>query len=94
MDLHVTNESGEEIAPFMGSYGIGIERILSAAVELYHDADGIALPAVDRAVYRGRHAGEHQGRRAAPGRRRRFTTTLKKAGVDVAVSTIATSARA
>jgi len=43
-DLHVTNESGEEIAPFMGSYAIGIERILSAAVELYHDADGIALP--------------------------------------------------
>jgi len=28
----------------MGSYGIGIERILSAAVELYHDADGIVLP--------------------------------------------------
>ncbi|MBZ5634571.1 MAG: proline--tRNA ligase [Acidobacteriia bacterium] len=45
MGLHVTNESGEEIAPIMGSYGIGIERILSAAVELYHDADGIALPA-------------------------------------------------
>ena len=45
MDLHVTSKSGEEIAPTMGSYGIGIERILSAAVELYHDADGIALPA-------------------------------------------------
>jgi prolyl-tRNA synthetase len=44
MGLHVTNESGEEIAPIMGSYGIGIERILSAAVELYHDADGIVLP--------------------------------------------------
>jgi prolyl-tRNA synthetase len=44
MGLHVTNESGEETAPIMGSYGIGIERILSAAVELYHDADGIALP--------------------------------------------------
>ena len=29
----------------MGSYGIGIERILSAAVELYDDADGMALPA-------------------------------------------------
>jgi prolyl-tRNA synthetase len=43
-DLHVTNESGEEIAPFMGSYGIDIERILSAAVELYHDTDGIVLP--------------------------------------------------
>ena len=45
MGLHVTNESGEEIAPIMGSYGIGIERLLSAAVELYHDADGIVLPA-------------------------------------------------
>src|SRR4029079_3600024 len=45
MGLHVTNETGEEIAPIMGSYGIGIERILCAAVELYHAADGIALPA-------------------------------------------------
>jgi prolyl-tRNA synthetase len=44
-DLHVTNESGEEMAPFMGTYGIDIERILSAAAELYHDADGIVLPA-------------------------------------------------
>src|ERR1051325_7344419 len=29
----------------MGSYGIGIERILSAAIELYHDKDGMVLPA-------------------------------------------------
>jgi len=28
----------------MGSYRIGVERILSAAVELYHDKDGISLP--------------------------------------------------
>jgi prolyl-tRNA synthetase len=45
MGLHVTNEAGEEIAPIMGSYGIGMERILSAAVELYHDQDGMVLPA-------------------------------------------------
>jgi prolyl-tRNA synthetase len=45
MGLRVLNESGEEITPIMGSYGIGIERILSAAVELYHDKDGMALPA-------------------------------------------------
>jgi prolyl-tRNA synthetase len=44
MGLHVTNEAGEEITPIMGSYGIGIERILCAAVELYHDQDGMALP--------------------------------------------------
>jgi prolyl-tRNA synthetase len=29
----------------MGSYGIGIERILCAAIELYHDKDGMAMPA-------------------------------------------------
>ena len=28
----------------MGSYGIGIERILTASIELYHDKDGMALP--------------------------------------------------
>jgi prolyl-tRNA synthetase len=45
MNLHISAESGEEITPIMGSYGIGIERILSAAVELYHDKDGMVLPA-------------------------------------------------
>jgi prolyl-tRNA synthetase len=28
----------------MGSYGIGIERILTCAIELYHDKDGMILP--------------------------------------------------
>jgi prolyl-tRNA synthetase len=42
--LHVTNERGQEVPPIMGSYGIGLERILSAAVELYNDKDGMALP--------------------------------------------------
>jgi prolyl-tRNA synthetase len=45
MGLHVTNEAGEEVTPIMGSYGIGIERILSSAIELYADKDGMALPA-------------------------------------------------
>jgi len=44
MGLHVTNAAGEEVTPIMGSYGIGIERILSAAIELYHDQDGMSLP--------------------------------------------------
>ena len=38
-------EDGREITPIMGSYGIGIERILTCAVELYHDSEGISLPA-------------------------------------------------
>jgi prolyl-tRNA synthetase len=44
LGLNVTSETGEEVAPLMGSYGIGIERILCAAIELYHDKDGMALP--------------------------------------------------
>lgn len=44
MGLRVLNAGGDEVTPIMGSYGIGIERILSAAVELYHDKDGMILP--------------------------------------------------
>ncbi len=44
MRLRVLNEGGEEVTPIMGSYGIGIERILSSAVELYADKDGMSLP--------------------------------------------------
>ena len=44
MGLRVLNADGKEVTPIMGSYGIGIERILSAAIELYHDKDGMMLP--------------------------------------------------
>jgi prolyl-tRNA synthetase len=45
MGLRVLNAAGEEVTPIMGSYGIGIERILSAAIEEHNDKDGMALPA-------------------------------------------------
>lgn len=45
MGLRVLDEAGKEVTPIMGSYGIGIERILCTAIELYHDKDGIAMPA-------------------------------------------------
>jgi len=44
MGLRVLNTDGAEVPVIMGSYGIGIERILSAAVEQRHDGDGMALP--------------------------------------------------
>jgi prolyl-tRNA synthetase len=44
MGLRVLNETGEEVTVIMGSYGIGVERILSAAIELFHDKDGMTLP--------------------------------------------------
>ena len=44
MGLKVLDEKGAEVTPIMGSYGIGIERILTCAIELFHDQDGMALP--------------------------------------------------
>jgi prolyl-tRNA synthetase len=45
MGLRVLAASGAEVTPIMGSYGIGIERILSSSVEQYHDDAGMFLPA-------------------------------------------------
>jgi len=44
MGARVLDEGGKEAPIVMGSYGIGIERILAGAVELHHDADGIRMP--------------------------------------------------
>lgn len=44
MKATVLDRSGEEVLLLMGSYGIGVERILTAAVELFHDEAGIVLP--------------------------------------------------
>jgi prolyl-tRNA synthetase len=44
MGAVVLAQDGKEITPIMGSYGIGLERILTAAVEQNHDADGFWLP--------------------------------------------------
>jgi prolyl-tRNA synthetase len=45
MGARVLDENGKEVTPIMGSYGIGIERILTAAVEQSNDANGFRLPA-------------------------------------------------
>jgi prolyl-tRNA synthetase len=44
MGLRVLNAEGKEVTPIMGSYGIGIGRILSGVIELHHDKDGMILP--------------------------------------------------
>ncbi|HEY1221381.1 MAG TPA: proline--tRNA ligase [Bryobacteraceae bacterium] len=44
MGLRVLNADGKEVTPIMGSYGIGIGRILSGVIELNHDKDGMVLP--------------------------------------------------
>ena len=44
LGARVLNAEGKEVPIVMGSYGIGLGRILAAAVELYNDADGIIWP--------------------------------------------------
>jgi prolyl-tRNA synthetase len=44
MGARVLDPNGKEVTPIMGSYGIGIERILTAAVEQSNDAEGFWLP--------------------------------------------------
>ncbi len=45
MGAKVLDPNGKEVAPIMGCYGIGIERILTAAIEQSNDANGFWLPA-------------------------------------------------
>jgi prolyl-tRNA synthetase len=44
MKANVLLADGKETPIVMGSYGIGVERVMAAAVELHHDADGIIWP--------------------------------------------------
>jgi prolyl-tRNA synthetase len=44
MKSSVLLADGKESPIVMGSYGIGVERVMAAAVELHHDADGIIWP--------------------------------------------------
>jgi prolyl-tRNA synthetase len=44
MGARVLDQNGQEVTPIMGSYGIGIERILTASVEQGNDENGFWLP--------------------------------------------------
>jgi prolyl-tRNA synthetase len=44
MGARVLDPNGKEVTPIMGSYGIGIERILTSAIEQSNDANGFWLP--------------------------------------------------
>ena len=44
MGAMVLTADGKQTPIVMGSYGIGMERIMTSAIELFHDADGIIWP--------------------------------------------------
>lgn len=82
MGLDVLNEDGKEVKVIMGSYGIGVERVLCGAVELYNDADGISMPpsiAPFEVVVTPVNIGDEGQKKASF----ELYETLKKMGVDV-----------
>ena len=44
MEASVTGPAGEKLYPNMGSYGIGVSRLVAAIIEASHDANGIIWP--------------------------------------------------
>ena len=44
-NVTVLDEAGQQRVPIMGCYGIGVDRIIAAAVEQHHDERGIIWPA-------------------------------------------------
>ena len=44
MDIHYTNEEGQQIPVFLGSYGIGITRVMGVIVEKFADDKGLVWP--------------------------------------------------
>ena len=54
----------------MGCYGIGVTRVVAAAIEQNHDAKGIIWPAADGAVHRGDRACRLRPQRGGPRCRR------------------------
>ena len=44
LSAKITNESGENVPVFMGSYGVGVSRLVGAIIEACHDKNGIIWP--------------------------------------------------
>lgn len=82
MGLSVLDENGKAVTPIMGSYGIGVERVLTGAIEQHHDDAGMALPvsiAPFEAVITPVNLKNEDQRQAAE----RLYAELREAGVDV-----------
>ena len=44
MNAAVTGPDGEQVFPEMGSYGIGVSRLVGGIIEAFHDENGIVWP--------------------------------------------------
>jgi len=82
MGARVLDNNGKEVMPIMGCYGIGVERILTAAVEQSNDENGFWLPpqiAPFEVVVTPTNVGDEKVKAAAED----IAQRLEKAGFDV-----------
>jgi prolyl-tRNA synthetase len=82
MGARVLDKNGKEVTPIMGCYGIGIDRILTAAVEQGNDDNGFWLPpaiAPFEIVVTPTNVGEQKVKSTAE----EITNRLEAAGFDV-----------
>ena len=82
MGTRVLDKNGKEVMPIMGCYGIGIERILTAAIEQRNDENGFWLPpqiAPFEIVVTATNVSDEKLRSTAEG----IAHTLDSAGYDV-----------
>src|SRR5207302_6551417 len=82
MGARVLDKNGREVTPIMGSYGIGVERILTAAVEQSSDDNGFWLaPAIApfEIVVTPTNVGDEKLKSTAE----KIANDLEKAGFDV-----------
>ena len=82
MGLRVQGEDGKEVTPIMGSYGIGIERILTCAIELLQRQRRHEPAGFDCAVLGRDHAGQLRRRRCCARPPICFTRQCTEAGID------------
>ncbi|MGV8976523.1 MAG: proline--tRNA ligase [Cellulomonas sp.] len=81
LGLSVLNQNGKSVVVTMGSYGIGVTRVLAALAEANHDDRGLAwpagvAPAHVHVVATGRDAGVFEAAEA-------LATTLSARGIEV-----------
>jgi prolyl-tRNA synthetase len=84
MGAHFLDDKGQEIAVIMGCYGIGVNRIVAAAVEAGHDENGIIWP-LALAPYHVLIAPLQLNNEAVMSAASTLEKALEKAGYDVLV---------
>ncbi|APW61018.1 proline--tRNA ligase [Paludisphaera borealis] len=82
MGANYQDEKGTEIPLIMGCYGIGVNRIVAAAVEACHDANGIVWP-LNLAPYQAAVVPLQVNNKAVMDAAEEIERRLTEAGVDV-----------